>query len=148
MLWLHSGTSLRDVRTRRSRVPLSCHCYTPAMHHPFLQRCLELAESGRGKVSPNPLVGCVIIKEGAVITEGAHREFGGAHAEREALSRAGDLAEGATLYVNLEPCCRAGKQPPCTDAIIKSGIKTVVFGARDPSNAGSEILIKNGIIDD
>lgn len=115
------------------------------MHSAFMHRCLELAENGRGRVSPNPLVGCVIVKGGAVITEGSHEEFGGPHAEMMALRKAGDLARGATLYVNLEPCCRKGKQPPCTDAIVRAGIKTVVFGARDSSNAGSKILKKHGV---
>ncbi|OGG58254.1 riboflavin biosynthesis protein RibD, partial [Candidatus Kaiserbacteria bacterium RIFCSPHIGHO2_01_FULL_56_24] len=115
------------------------------MHYPFLQRCLELGESGRGKVSPNPLVGCVIVVGGSVITEGWHEAFGGSHAEPMALRKAGDLARGATLYVNLEPCCKKGKQPPCTDAIIRAGISTVVFGARDPSNRGAKILAKHGI---
>jgi len=110
------------------------------MHYPYIQRCLELAENGRGKVSPNPLVGCVIVKGGAVITEGWHEAFGESHAETAALRKAGDLARGATLYVNLEPCRHKGKQPPCTDAIIRAGITTVVFGARDPRNGGLEVL--------
>lgn len=80
-----------------------------------------------------------------MITEGVHEAFGESHAETAALRKAGDLARGATLYVNLEPCCRKGKQPPCTDAIIRAGIATVVFGARDPSNTGSKILKKHGI---
>lgn len=115
------------------------------MHHFYLQRCLELAESGRGCVSPNPLVGCVIVQAGSVLTEGWHNEFGGPHAELVALRKAGDLARGATLYVNLEPCCHEGKQPPCTDAILRSGISTVVFGARDPSNKGADVLRRKGV---
>ena len=115
------------------------------MHDHFIRRCLELAEEGRGNVSPNPMVGCVIVQGGAIVTEGTHRSFGGAHAEREALIKAGDLTREATLYVNLEPCCKKGKQPPCTSAIIKSGIKTVVFGAYDPSNKGIEVLRSKGI---
>ena len=115
------------------------------MHYPYIQRCLELAENGRGKVSPNPLVGCVIVKGGAVITEGWHEAFGESHAETAALRKAGDLARGATLYVNLEPCRHKGKQPPCTDAIIRAGIKTVVFGACDPRNGGSKVLKFEGL---
>lgn len=119
--------------------------YNPDVHHSFLQHCLSLAENGRGTVSPNPLVGCVIVKGGAVITEGFHKEFGGEHAELIAIKKAGDLARGATLYVNLEPCAHEGKQPPCTDTIIKAGISTVVFGARDEKNGGTEELRSNGV---
>ena len=115
------------------------------MHSPFLHHCLSLAENARGAVSPNPLVGCVIVKGGAMITEGFHKEFGSEHAEVIALKKAGDLARGATLYVNLEPCKHEGKQPPCTDAIIRFGIATVVFGARDKENGGSADLESNGI---
>ncbi|MBT3834665.1 bifunctional diaminohydroxyphosphoribosylaminopyrimidine deaminase/5-amino-6-(5-phosphoribosylamino)uracil reductase RibD [Candidatus Peribacteria bacterium] len=115
------------------------------MHYHFISRCLELAENGRGKVSPNPLVGCVIVKGGSVLTEGWHSEFGEEHAELSALRKAGDLARGGTLYTNIEPCCKQGKQPPCTDAIIRAGISTVVFGARDKSNSGSNSLRQNGI---
>ena len=111
------------------------------MHTAFIHRCLELAEQGRGAVSPNPLVGCVIVQAGSVLTEGYHKSFGGAHAERMALINAGELAKGATLYVNLEPCCTAGKQPPCTDTIVSAGIRRVVFGARDPSNAGATAVV-------
>jgi len=115
------------------------------MHTAFISRCLELAEQGRGHVSPNPLVGCVLVQSRSVLTEGYHKSFGSAHAERMALINAGELARGATLYVNLEPCCEAGKQPPCTDTIISAGITRVVFGARDPSNQGAEALRKKGI---
>ncbi len=115
------------------------------MHSAFLHRCIELAENGRGTASPNPLVGCVIVKGGSVLTEGFHKEFGGEHAEIMALSKAGDLARDATLYVNLEPCSHKGKQLPCTDAIIRAGIGTVVFGARDEENGGSKVLKSHGI---
>jgi len=115
------------------------------MHHAFIYHCLELAEQGRGAVSPNPLVGCVLVQSGSVLTEGYHKSFGSAHAERMALINAGELAKGATLYVNLEPCCTAGKQPPCTDTIVSAGISRVVFGARDPSNAGAKALRKKGV---
>jgi diaminohydroxyphosphoribosylaminopyrimidine deaminase/5-amino-6-(5-phosphoribosylamino)uracil reductase len=115
------------------------------MHHDFIRHCMILAENGRGKVSPNPLAGCVVVQGGCVLTEGFHNAFGAAHAEREALKKASELAQGATLYVNLEPCCTEGKQPPCTDAIIRSGITRVVFGAHDASNPGADTLRKNGI---
>lgn len=115
------------------------------MHYLFLQRCLELAENGRGRTSPNPLVGCVIVQGGSVLTEGWHDQIGEEHAEVMALRNAGELARGTTLYVNLEPCCTKGRQPPCTDAIIRAGIKTVIFGSRDPSNRGSEVLRERGL---
>jgi diaminohydroxyphosphoribosylaminopyrimidine deaminase / 5-amino-6-(5-phosphoribosylamino)uracil reductase len=140
------GGLVAQAARLRARRRATCHsCYTFDMHHDFIRRCLELAEEGRGHVSPNPLVGCVIVSDGAVITEGAHRSFGGAHAEREALIKAGELAKGATLYSNLEPCCTQGKQPPCTDMIIAAGIKTVVFGAGDTSQNSTKILRSAGI---
>src|SRR6476661_8143166 len=95
-------------------------------------RALELAERGRGSVEPNPLVGCVIVKDGAVVGEGWHARFGGPHAEAAALSAAGEKASGATLYVTLEPCCHHGKTPPCTQAIITAGIRRVVAAMKDP----------------
>lgn len=71
------------------------------------------------KTSPNPMVGCVVVKDGEIISEGFHEQYGGFHAERNALSKCGEEAEGADLYVNLEPCCHQGKTPPCTDIIIE-----------------------------
>ncbi len=99
-----------------------------------LARAIELAEGGRGRTSPNPLVGAVIVKDGAVVGEGFHRALGAAHAEREAIAACGgaDL-HGATLYVSLEPCCHTGHTPPCTDAIIEAGIGRVVVGSDDPT---------------
>lgn len=97
--------------------------------------CLELAMKGRGKTSPNPLVGCVVLdKNGEVISIGYHAGYGENHAERDALMKlkVGD-ARGGTLYVNLEPCSHFGKTPPCTDLIIEHGLKTVVIGMRDPN---------------
>src|SRR5436190_19622441 len=84
----------------------------------WMLRALELAERGRGFVEPNPLVGAVLVKNGCLIGEGWHKRFGEAHAEINALRQAGEAAQGATLYVTLEPCCHFGKTPPCTDAII------------------------------
>lgn len=97
-----------------------------------MQRALELAGAGWGRVHPNPLVGAVVVLDGAIVGEGAHREYGGPHAEVEALAAAGDHARGATLYVTLEPCAHHGKTPPCTDAILAAGIRRVVFAAEDP----------------
>ena len=98
-----------------------------------MQRCLELARKGAGKVNPNPMVGCVIVQNGKIVGEGFHRKFGGPHAEIFALKHAGKKAKGATLYVNLEPCAHFGKTPPCTDAIIQSGISQVVIASKDPN---------------
>jgi diaminohydroxyphosphoribosylaminopyrimidine deaminase/5-amino-6-(5-phosphoribosylamino)uracil reductase len=115
----------------------------------YLKKCFELAVKGKGLVSPNPMVGSVVVKGNRVVGYGWHRAFGLAHAEVEALKMAGTKAKNATLYVNLEPCCHYGKTPPCTDAIIQAGIKKVVFSTIDPNPAVNgksiEILKQNGI---
>jgi diaminohydroxyphosphoribosylaminopyrimidine deaminase/5-amino-6-(5-phosphoribosylamino)uracil reductase len=101
-----------------------------------LARAIELAEQGRGNVSPNPLVGAVIARDAERLGEGYHRELGGAHAEVEAIraaTGAGADLRGATLYVSLEPCAHHGRTPPCTDAILAAGIRRVVVGSDDPS---------------
>jgi len=97
-----------------------------------MQRCLQLAANGLGRVRPNPLVGCVVVKDGHIISEGYHQEYGHNHAERNALLRGGDYC-GATLYVNLEPCSHYGKTPPCADLIIEKGIRRVVCCNDDPN---------------
>lgn len=99
----------------------------------YLRQALSLAERGVGWTSPNPLVGAVIVKDGRVIGEGWHVRCGELHAERHALTRCTEDPRGATMYVNLEPCCHQGRQPPCVDAIIEAGIARVVLGARDPN---------------
>lgn len=96
-----------------------------------MRRALFLAEQGRYSTSPNPMVGCVIVRDGAVIAEGWHRRAGEPHAEVEAL-HACDDARGATMYVTLEPCAHHGRTPPCVDAVIASGVAKVVIGMRDP----------------
>lgn len=101
--------------------------------HAFMRRALELAERGWGRVHPNPLVGAVVVRDGEVVGEGYHGEWGGPHAEVRALEAAGETARGATLYVTLEPCNHFGKTPPCTDAVIRAGIRRVVIAARDPN---------------
>ncbi|MFZ5516545.1 MAG: bifunctional diaminohydroxyphosphoribosylaminopyrimidine deaminase/5-amino-6-(5-phosphoribosylamino)uracil reductase RibD [Candidatus Zhuqueibacterota bacterium] len=115
----------------------------------ILKKVLQLARKGRGRVSPNPMVGSIIIKDGEIVGQGYHRCFGKDHAEVEALKDAGERAKGATLYVNLEPCCHHGKTPPCTDAIIRAGIKKVVVGMVDPNplvnQGGIKILRSHGI---
>lgn len=98
----------------------------------WMLRALELARRGQGYVEPNPLVGCVLVQEGQVVGEGWHQRFGGPHAEVEALTAAGLQAQGATMYVTLEPCCHQGKTPPCTEAILRAGVRRVVVAMRDP----------------
>jgi diaminohydroxyphosphoribosylaminopyrimidine deaminase/5-amino-6-(5-phosphoribosylamino)uracil reductase len=100
-----------------------------------LARAIELAEQGRGRVSPNPLVGAVVADgSGRMLGEGFHGDFGGPHAEVAALAAAGDDVVGATLYVSLEPCCHHGKTPPCTEAILDAGLRRVVVASDDPSD--------------
>ena len=103
------------------------------MKQEYMRRAVELAKLGIGKVNPNPLVGAVIVKEGRIIGEGYHAKYGELHAERHAFSRLTEEAEGAEMYVTLEPCCHYGKQPPCTQAIIEHGIKKVFVGSDDPN---------------
>jgi diaminohydroxyphosphoribosylaminopyrimidine deaminase/5-amino-6-(5-phosphoribosylamino)uracil reductase len=98
----------------------------------FMAQALALAMQGQGAVEPNPMVGCVVVSDGEIVGQGYHERFGGSHAEINALAEAGELANGATLYVTLEPCCHQGKTPPCTQAIIAAGIKRVVAAVQDP----------------
>lgn len=99
----------------------------------FMRIALDLAEKGRGRVEPNPLVGAVIVNNGEIVGQGYHEYFGGPHAEVNAINAAGDRSKDATLYVTLEPCTHTGKTPPCVDAIKSSGIKRVVVAAVDPN---------------
>ena len=110
----------------------------------FMNLAIRLALKGQGKVSPNPMVGAVIVKQGKIVGRGFHHQSGRPHAEINALRQAGRRAKGATLYVTLEPCCSFGKTPPCADAIIKSGIKQVVIASRDqnPLNKGGITILK------
>ncbi len=102
-------------------------------HIPWMQRALELAEKGRGRTYPNPLVGAVVVKNEKMISEGYHAIFGGPHAEVEALKRAGSRAQGATLYVTLEPCSTFGKTPPCTRLVLEKKIRRVIVACPDPN---------------
>ncbi len=118
----------------------------------FMKKALELAKKGMGFVSPNPMVGAVIVKDGIVIGEGWHRKYGELHAERNAFADCdskGIDCRGADLYVTLEPCCHYGKTPPCTEAVIEHGIKRVFIGSSDPNplvaGKGTAILRDNGI---
>jgi diaminohydroxyphosphoribosylaminopyrimidine deaminase/5-amino-6-(5-phosphoribosylamino)uracil reductase len=103
-----------------------------------LARAIELARRGTGAVKPNPVVGAVVARDGEILGEGWHEEFGAAHAEVNAIEACGlaDLS-GATLYVSLEPCCHEGKTPPCTDAILQAGISRVVVASDDPTDKAS-----------
>jgi diaminohydroxyphosphoribosylaminopyrimidine deaminase / 5-amino-6-(5-phosphoribosylamino)uracil reductase len=105
-----------------------------------LRRALELAEGGRGRVSPNPLAGAVLVRDGEVIGEGFHAALGELHAERAAIDDArgrGEDPAGSTIYVTLEPCAHTGRQPPCTEAILEAGISRVVYASEDPTEKAS-----------
>ena len=126
------------------------------MHEIFLKRAIDLAREGKYLTKPNPMVGCVIVKDNEVIAEGYHMKYGSNHAEINALedlNKNNNISEAEfrqlTLYCTLEPCCHHGKTGPCTDAIIKSGIKKVVIGIKDPnpkvSGSGIKQLEDNGI---
>ncbi|MCI7238539.1 MAG: bifunctional diaminohydroxyphosphoribosylaminopyrimidine deaminase/5-amino-6-(5-phosphoribosylamino)uracil reductase RibD [Anaerococcus sp.] len=105
----------------------------------YMKRAMDLAKKGRGRVSPNPLVGALLVKDGKIIGEGYHRAYGKYHAERDAISRATEDVAGATLYCNLEPCSHYGKQPPCADLLIEKKIKRVVISNLDPNPKVSSI---------
>lgn len=98
-----------------------------------MRRAIELALKGKGRTRPNPIVGAVLVKNGRVVGEGYHRKAGGPHAEILALRQAGGRAQGADLFINLEPCCHHGRTPPCTEALIRAGVRRVVVGQRDPN---------------
>ena len=115
----------------------------------FMRLALKLAEKGRGKTSPNPMVGAVVVKRSKILAKGYHRRFGGPHAEAVAVKACAEEAKGATLYITLEPCCYFGKTPPCTDLIVESGISRVVCATVDPNpkvnGKGIRILKRKGI---
>ena len=114
----------------------------------YLRRACELAERGRGTTAPNPIVGCVLVRDGVVVGEGWHERAGGPHAEAAALAAAGPEAKGATAYVTLEPCAHVGRTPSCAHALVQAGIARVVVGAADPTSlaaGGSEILRRAGV---
>lgn len=118
-----------------------------------MQRCLELAKRAIGRTAPNPMVGCVIVADGEIVGEGFHPKAGEPHAEVFALRQAGERSRNATLYVNLEPCNHFGRTPPCSQAVVKAGLKRVVVGMVDPNpqvagkgiatleNAGIEVMV-------
>ena len=99
----------------------------------FMEHALTLASRARGRTSPNPMVGAVIVREGEIVGEGYHQKTGEAHAEIHALNQAKGLAEGATMYVTLEPCCHWGRTPPCTEALIRAKLANVFVAMKDPN---------------
>lgn len=114
----------------------------------FLEEAVRLGRKGWGGVNPNPLVGCVLVRDGAVVGRGWHRRVGGPHAEVWALEQAGDLAHASTAYVSLEPCDHHGRTPPCTEALQAAGVSRVVYGAADPgaeSGGGGNALREGGM---
>lgn len=126
--------------------------------HRYMARALELARRGLWSTDPNPRVGCVIVNQGRIVGDGWHRRAGEDHAERLALTAAGDAARGATVYVTLEPCCHHGRTPPCADALIAAGVAEVVIAMTDPNPlvAGGGIArleaagirVRNGLMQD
>jgi len=123
--------------------------FTIDIHEAFMSRAIELAEKGQGSVSPNPMVGCVIVKDGEIIGEGFHKEFGGDHAEVVALNNARKDPMDSTVYVTLEPCCISVKTPPCIETLIHNSISEVFIGMLDPNpeinGKGKDALEKAGI---
>ena len=115
----------------------------------YMRQALALAQRGAGHVNPNPMVGCVIVKDGKIIGEGWHEHIGGLHAERNAFAHCTEDCTGADLYVTLEPCCHWGRTPPCTDAVIEHKIGRVFVGCLDPNplvaGKGAQILRDAGI---
>jgi len=102
-------------------------------HKKYMEIALKIAEKGEGNVSPNPLVGCIIVKRGKIVGKGYHKQYGGEHAEINAIKNAGKKVANATLYINLEPCSHWGKTPPCTEKIVEAGIREVIIGMYDPN---------------
>jgi len=115
----------------------------------YMKLALRLAAKAAGRVSPNPMVGAVVVKDGQIVGRGYHRAYGQPHAEVEAMHRAGDQAQGADLYVTLEPCNHQGRTPPCTQAVLKAGIRRVVVATLDPNprvnGGGAEFLQSKGL---
>src|SRR5256714_3438527 len=106
----------------------------PELDQQFMHRAIRLAMNGRGRVEPNPMVGCVIVKAGKIIGEGIHEHFGGPHAEPNALASCTESPQGASVYVTLEPCCHTNKKtPPCTPRLIEAKLARVVIGCLDPN---------------
>ncbi len=147
---------LKSCKPRKHEVPININKplsfgYLRGVENKYMHRCFQLARMGLGYVAPNPLVGCVIVNKKRIIGEGYHRNYGGPHAEVQAIRSVSDpsLLKQSTLYVSLEPCAHFGKTPPCADLIVESGIPKVVIANRDPFEAvngkGIEKLQRAGI---
>ena len=102
-------------------------------HKKYMELTIRLAEKGRGLTSPNPMVGCIIVKRGRIVGKGFHKAAGTEHAEVLAIAEAGKKAINSTMYVNLEPCSHWGRTPPCTEKIVEAGVREVIIGAKDPN---------------
>ena len=139
------------VRSRRSSAWRADSRFDVSLTESDLKWLLEaasLAARGWGRVHPNPMVGCILTRDGERVGEGWHEEFGGPHAEVNAIRSAGDAVRGATAYVSLEPCSHHGKTPPCSEALSKAGVIRVVFGAPEPgaeTGGGGELLARAGV---
>lgn len=144
ILWLRCGISLQEKRNRERK-----NLNKEMNEQEYMKLAIKLANKARGKTSPNPLVGAVVVKEGSIVGRGFHKKRGEPHAEINALNNAGGNTSEGDLYVNLEPCNHYGMTPPCTKAIIESGIKRVFVGIEDPNETvaggGIQRLKKNGI---
>ena len=147
--FLFSAPCLSDKRGFFAALELIKMAEMTSTDKHYMRRALALAERGMGHVSPNPMVGAVIVKDGRVIGEGWHERIGGLHAERNAFRNCTEDCAGATIYVTLEPCCHWGRTPPCTDAILEHRIARVVVGCLDPNplvaGKGLDILRAAGI---
>ncbi|MAR15315.1 MAG: riboflavin biosynthesis protein RibD, partial [Candidatus Marinimicrobia bacterium] len=119
------------------------------IHEQYMDRAIYLAQKGRGKVSPNPMVGCIIVKNGKIIGEGFHKHFGGNHAEVEAFKNCIEDPTDASIYITLEPCVHFGKTPPCSNVILENGVRDVYIATIDPnplmSGKGIDFLEQAGI---
>ena len=136
-VWSAHRLRARRVFVAASRGPRRCGGRRPALaeqdpDEAWMARAVALAEGGRGTVSPNPMVGAVLVRDGRVVGEGFHRAAGQPHAEALALAAAGAAAAGATCYVTLEPCAHHGRTPPCADALVAAGVARVVAAVPDP----------------
>src|SRR5271154_3988284 len=132
--WVRASRSTIWFRSTRKPTPIRFSTEAVNSHDiHFMQHALDLARKGVGLASPNPTVGCVIVKDGAIVGEGLHQYEGRDHAEIIALKQAGDRAAGATLYVTLEPCNHTGRTGPCSKAIVSAGIARVVAAMEDPN---------------
>src|SRR5690348_15438559 len=130
---MEEGKQARISSTRSALRAFESFCFLGIAEVDYLSRALELADLAVGRTSPNPAVGAVVVKNGLIVGEGFTQPPGSAHAEVVALAAAGRHADGADLYVTLEPCCHHGRTPPCTDAIVAAGVRAVVAATVDPN---------------